>query len=88
MGAEAGSSSFPPLVAPGQFHPSEEVPAAGLQEIPLGLVGWQGEGTVQGVEPEDVAMSGSSGWAGSVIAGSPEVVQAVGSVNSIHFCPL
>lgn len=79
MGAEAGSSCFFPLVAPGQLHPGEEVAAAGLQEISLGLVGWQGEGTVQGVEPEEVAMSGSSGWAGSVIAGSPEVVQALGS---------
>ena len=79
MGAEAGSFWFLPLVAPGQIHPGEEVAAAGLQEISVGLAGWQGEGTVQGVEPEDVAMSGSSGWAGSVIAGSPEVVQALGS---------
>ena len=52
MGAEAGSSWFRPLVAPGQLHPGEEVAAAGLQQISLGLVGWQGEGTVQGVEPE------------------------------------
>ncbi len=79
MGAEAGSSWFLPLVAPGQLHPGEEVAAAGLQEIALALIGWQGEGTVQGVEPEEVSMSGSSGWAGSVIAGSPEVVQALGS---------
>jgi hypothetical protein len=79
MGAEAGSSWFLPLIAPDQLHPGEEVAAAGLQEISLGLVGWQGEGGVQGVKPEEVAMSGSSGWAGSVIAGSPEVVQALGS---------
>jgi hypothetical protein len=39
MGAEAGSSWFLPLVAPGQLHPGEEVAAAGLQEIALSLIG-------------------------------------------------
>jgi hypothetical protein len=59
------------------------VATTGFQEISLGLVGWQGERAVQGVEPEEVAMSWSSGWAGSAIAGFPEVVQALGS-NSGH----
>ena len=58
QGPRGGGESRGSLVAPDEIHPRDDVPCHGLQELCLESVGWQGEGRVQGVEPEEGEMGG------------------------------
>src|SRR5712692_11913598 len=63
------------LVARDEIHPHEDVPRQGLQEVRFAPARWHGEGGVQSVQPEEVQMGRSWGWAGAAIADFAEVIQ-------------